>query len=349
MTDKLLSLFVNSINDYMKEGLAGVTKRLQNSAFGPELAATQLLKNTLNTTTNENIKSWFKHLMELSCDSQKHGKRFRARLTLVSSWAAGLPLETAISIGAFVEMIQTASLVHDDVVDDADTRRGKSTVKNSMGNRFAVLTGDYILSIALSELSRIDCNHLFSIFSSVVSQMTLGEAMELECIGNPNRELSHYFSSISLKTASLVSFSTYAPCIIANSEDKITENIKMFGLNLGILLQLVDDVLDFVGPDGKKVFKDIEQGLPTLPVLLLKREDIFSKPHDELMDMINQNSTLEKSLTIANDHFNKASRSLDAISNNIAPEAISYLKDICLEIFERLPNHLKTTKKGVTL
>ncbi len=336
---------MNSLEEYLKEGIKSVEERLQKSAIEPTESAISLINKISDKSLETDAKEWFKRIIHLSLNTQKHGKRFRARLVLIFSWINNLPIETAVSMGAFVEIIQTASLVHDDVVDDADTRRGKSTVRESNGNRFAVLTGDYLLSIALQELSHINCPQLFGLFSEVVSQMTLGEAMELECINNSKRDISHYYSTISLKTASLIAFSVYAPFVVSNQEKNTIELMKSFGLNIGMAFQIIDDVLDFVGPDGKKIFKDVEQGIATLPVILLKIGNIFSQTKDSLMELIRNNSTLEASVERANNHYKLAFEKIRKLSKMISNETTTLIRSISYEMYDRLPEYLQTKDK----
>lgn len=336
-----------SLRAYIDKGLTGVSRRLEESVYNPTPEAVKYLEDLSIDNISTESRKWFARLIELSRDTQMNGKRFRARLALVSSWSFGLPIETATSLGAFVEMIQTASLIHDDVVDDADTRRGDNSVRNIMGNRFAVLTGDYILSLALSELSKIAQSSLFSVFASVVSQMTLGEAMELEYTGNPNRSLSHYFSTISLKTASLISFATYTPSLITDANPQICEKLKSFGTQLGLTFQLVDDILDFVAPDGKKSFKDFDQGLATLPLLTLGNLDVFTQTHDQILLMLKNDSSLEESVAIARQHQDQSTQILEGMSDAIPKDAINQFKIICTEIFDRLPDNLRN-HKGAT-
>ncbi|HOO97066.1 MAG TPA: polyprenyl synthetase family protein [Caldisericia bacterium] len=319
-----------------------VEQRLSEATMKPiELALEVISSVSDNDSAFDYAKGWFTKLVEMSKGIQTLGKKFRARLAINCSKFFNLPAEIATSLGAFVEMIQTASLVHDDVVDEADKRRGQKTINSRMGNRFAVLTGDYILSLALQELSSIGCEGLVPVFSNVVSQMTLGEAMELECYFDENRKMEHYISTISLKTASLLAFSTYAPAIIAKQSESVVKTMMDFGLNLGMSFQLVDDVLDFVGPDGKKRYKDLEQGLATPPIILLSdTKDIFKTDGDSLVERATSEGTLKKTIDIAVSHTKKA---LDCLSS--LDQRSSTFKDnlvgICFEIYDRLPSNLK--------
>jgi len=325
-------------------GLDGVRKRLEDAVYNPAVEAIKYLDGLSIGDLSVESNKWFTKLLKFSKDTQMNGKRFRAKLALVSSWSFNLSIETAISLGSFVEMVQTASLVHDDVVDDADTRRGNSSVRNTMGNRFAVLTGDYILSLALSELSKITQKKLTKIFASVVSQMTLGEAMELEYTGNPMRSLSHYFSTISLKTASLISFATYAPSIVADAESHTCEKLKTLGSQLGLVFQLVDDILDFVSPDGKKTFKDFDQGLATLPLIILNDSNLFNNSHNQILLMLRDRSLLKRSVGIAREHQNQSIQLLENMPSCFPKDSIVKFKGMCSEIFDRLPIDLLNHK-----
>ena len=211
----------------------------------------------------------------MSTKAQMSGKKFRARLAITTSYLLGLPKETASSLAVFVELLQAASLVHDDVVDEATTRRGQQTVNHLKGNRFAVLTGDFIISQALAEIGNFHSPQLVSLFSKTTAQMSLGEAMEIECAFANDRTVEHYLATISLKTASLMSYCSHAPAVAADSDSKTSTALSDFGLNVGMAFQLVDDIKDFIVTDGKKQGKDFEEGIMTHPMILLERDSSF--------------------------------------------------------------------------
>ncbi|MBP7733112.1 MAG: polyprenyl synthetase family protein [Caldisericia bacterium] len=328
---------MNLSGGYMEQSIARVNQRLLEVASGPisEALAT-ITKANLSISESDKI-TWFDKLAQMSSLSQVSGKKFRARLSIAVSSLLNLSHETASTIGAFVELVQTASLVHDDVVDDATTRRGHQTVNNKFGNRFAVLTGDYIISQALNQLSQLESNGLISLFSKVTAEMTMGEAMEIECTFAKDRSIEHYLATIALKTASLMSFCTIAPCVIAKTNQNTTEQMADFGLNLGMMFQLVDDILDFTGPDGKKKGKDFEQGIMTHPMILLEKDDNFWEQNFEnIHKQVISTGTLNRTSELAKFYCQKAKKNLEQLSISDKKDSYGLLTSIADSVIERL-------------
>jgi octaprenyl-diphosphate synthase len=282
--------------------------------------------------------SWFEKIQRMSTDSQLSGKRFRARLAIAVSGMLDLPKPTAVHLGTFVELVQAASLVHDDVVDDASFRRGKQTINSAHGNRFAVLTGDYIISQALIELGLLNSQELVSVFANVISQMTLGEAMEIETTFASDRSVEHYLGTISLKTASLMSFCTVSPCIIAGSDAATRNAMRNYGLELGMAFQIADDLLDMVGPDGKKAGKDYEQGIMTYPMILLDRDQNFwEQDYAKVLGDAAGKGALSQTRSLAGDYIKNAKASLNKANFTGKPEAKDLLCTIADSVQEKLP------------
>ena len=337
---------MSSGSEFIKFCLAGVEERLNTAATEPIGKAVMLAMTVQpGRVRNVDAKIWFEKLSTLSRDSQHSGKRFRARLAIISCLMLSLPAQDAVHLGTFVEMIQAASLVHDDVVDEAKLRRGKLSLNAQMGNRFAVLTGDYIMAQAMSELSMLRSVDLLPAFAQVVSQMSFGEAMEIETTFT-NRSVEHYLATISLKTASLMSFSCNAPCLLAKSDKLTTDALSNFGFNLGMTFQLIDDVLDFTGPDGKKIGQDSAQGILTLPLILLTdKKNLFKMSLDEVLSLIKTQKTLERSISLAIAYSKSALESLSSIKNSLSKDGFGMMLEITEGIFERLPEPLKNPQK----
>lgn len=333
----------------MSKGLAGVEETLSEAASYPIERAMELAISLVPLGLPVDSRFWFEKLSRMSKNSQSSGKRFRAKLAIASSQAVGLPLDTAVSLGSFVEMIQAASLVHDDVVDEASLRRNEPTVNSLLGNRFAVLTGDYILSLALAKLGLLKNHDLTIRFSEVVSQMTFGEAMEIEIAFSSTRSTDHYLTTISLKTASLLSFCCQSACFMANADMQTTDIFTEFGANLGMAFQLVDDALDFVGPDGKEKCQDFREGLLTLPILLLGiKDNPFDKKIDEIQTLISEKGAIPKTVDKAREYSTKAIRCLEKMKNLVPDHCLQAFTDISTGIYERLPNSLNPFSRRQT-
>uniref|UniRef100_A0A673L035 All trans-polyprenyl-diphosphate synthase PDSS1 n=1 Tax=Sinocyclocheilus rhinocerous TaxID=307959 RepID=A0A673L035_9TELE len=188
------------------------------------------------------------------------------------------------SIAMISEMIHTASLVHDDVIDDSDTRRGKNTINKVWGERKAILAGDFILSAASMALARIGSNTVVSVLSQVIEDLVRGEFMQLGSKENENERFKHYLEKTFKKTASLIANSCKAVSILVNSDPEVHEIAYQYGRNVGIAFQLVDDILDFTSSAnllGKPSAADLKLGLATGPVLFACQQ--FPELHAMIM------------------------------------------------------------------
>ncbi|KAM6953265.1 all trans-polyprenyl-diphosphate synthase PDSS1 [Aplochiton taeniatus] len=188
------------------------------------------------------------------------------------------------SIAMISEMIHTASLVHDDVIDGSDKRRGKTTINEVWGERKAILAGDFILSAASMALARIGDTTVVSVLSQVIEDLVLGEFMQLGSKENENERFKHYLEKTFKKTASLIANSCKAVSILVNSDPKVHEIAFEYGKNVGIAFQLVDDVLDFTSCAsqlGKPSATDLKLGLATGPVLFACQQ--FPELHAMIM------------------------------------------------------------------
>ncbi|XP_052360900.1 decaprenyl-diphosphate synthase subunit 1 isoform X1 [Oncorhynchus keta] len=188
------------------------------------------------------------------------------------------------SIAMISEMIHTASLVHDDVIDGSDKRRGKTTISEVWGERKAILAGDFILSAASMALARIGNNTVVSVLSQVIEDLVRGEFMQLGSKENESERFKHYLEKSFKKTASLIANSCKAVSILVNSDPEVQEIAFQYGRNVGIAFQLVDDVLDFTACAsqlGKPSATDLKLGLATGPVLFACQQ--FPELHAMIM------------------------------------------------------------------
>ncbi|XP_017560958.1 decaprenyl-diphosphate synthase subunit 1 [Pygocentrus nattereri] len=219
------------------------------------------------------------------------GKAFRPMIVVLMARACNIHsnrqgdlLPAQRSIAMISEMIHTASLVHDDVIDGSDTRRGKTTINEVWGERKAILAGDFILSAASMALARIGNNAVVSVLSQVVEDLVRGEFMQLGSKENENERFKHYLEKTFKKTASLIANSCKAVSILVNSDPEVHEIAYQYGRNVGIAFQLVDDVLDFTSCAnhlGKPSAADLKLGLATGPVLFACQQ--FPELHAMIM------------------------------------------------------------------
>ncbi|KPP75338.1 decaprenyl-diphosphate synthase subunit 1-like [Scleropages formosus] len=230
------------------------------------------------------------------------GKAFRPMIVVLMARACNLHsnrdgdlLPAQRSIAMISEMIHTASLVHDDIIDGSDTRRGKKTINEVWGERKAVLAGDFILSAASMALARIGNNAVVTVLSQVIEDLVRGEFMQLGSKENENERFKHYLEKTFKKTASLIANSCKAVSILVNPEPEVHEIAYQYGRNVGIAFQLVDDMLDFTSCAnqlGKPSAADLRLGLATGPVLFACRQ--FPELHAMIMRRFSLNGDVDR-------------------------------------------------------
>ncbi|MCG6147876.1 polyprenyl synthetase family protein [Leptospira levettii] len=178
-----------------------------------------------------------------------------------------------LDVGSVAELIHAASLLHDDVVDNAPIRRGKPTIGANFGNKTAILAGDYLLACGISRLNSLGNPELMEIFSQVLRDLSVSELLQMEWEKNPKITLKIYDQIIYGKTASLFGVCTESAAILAHKTKSERKQYRQFGVRLGKLFQKKDDCLDYFEDSktsGKEFLKDFKNGLFTYPVLLLR-------------------------------------------------------------------------------
>ncbi|XP_071825983.1 all trans-polyprenyl-diphosphate synthase PDSS1-like [Apostichopus japonicus] len=179
-------------------------------------------------------------------------------------------LPNQLRIASIAEMIHTASLMHDDVIDAADTRRNQSSINQMWGQKKAILAGDYVLARASMSLARIGNPEVVIMLSQVIEDLVRGEFMQLGSKENENERFSHYLTKTYKKTASLIANSSKAVAVLGQCSEDVCQVAYEYGRNIGMAFQLIDDILDFTSTDetlGKPTVADLRLGLATAPVL----------------------------------------------------------------------------------
>ncbi|HMF64066.1 MAG TPA: polyprenyl synthetase family protein [Edaphobacter sp.] len=197
------------------------------------------------------------------------GKRIRPLLLLLSSKALDCTSESRIRLGAVVEMLHTATLVHDDIIDEADTRRGRPSSNTTWGNSKCVLAGDWLYMQSFSSALEERNFHVLELLISLTQQMVEGELLQIEKLGHLINE-EEYFDLIFRKTACLFKVSMQLGAAITNAPDEVESQLGEYGRNLGLAFQIVDDVLDLTAAEdvlGKPVASDLREGKATLAVI----------------------------------------------------------------------------------
>jgi octaprenyl-diphosphate synthase len=210
------------------------------------------------------------------------GKRVRPALTLLSARAAGgdASRPNVVRMATVMEMLHTATLVHDDIIDNAETRRNRPTVNSRFGNQTAVLMGDWLYMSAFETSLQERSLPVLDILTAVTRKMTEGELIQLMLLGRVDITEDQYFDVLTRKTAHLFSACCEIGAMLGGASDSEREALRDYGLNLGIAFQLVDDLLDFTGTGetlGKAAGVDLLEGKLTLPLIYLLEEDAAAR------------------------------------------------------------------------
>ncbi|MEX2416204.1 MAG: polyprenyl synthetase family protein [Paenibacillaceae bacterium] len=203
------------------------------------------------------------------------GKRIRPVFVLLAGQFGDYSLERLKQVAVTLELIHMASLVHDDVIDDADTRRGQFTVKSKWDNRIAMYTGDYIFAKALMVLTELADPQIHKILSKAIVQMTIGEMEQIRYFFHYEQTVREYLLRIRRKTALLFAVSCQLGALAVGADSSKSRALYAFGYNVGMAFQIRDDILDICGTEkqiGKPPGSDIRQGNITLPFIMALKD-----------------------------------------------------------------------------
>ena len=230
---------------------------------------------------------------------QTGGKRLRALLTLGSAKLCSyLKGGRDINLAACVELIHTATLMHDDVIDVSSVRRGKKTINSIWGNQSSILVGDYLLSRCFEMMVEDGNLEVLKLLSSTSSKIAQGEILQLQHKGDIDMLEETYLKIISTKTAVLFSASTKVGAILANKKNNEKDALEFYGKNLGLTFQIADDILDYNSKlklFGKKIGNDFYEGKITLPIILLSQQ-INNMEKQSLKNIFKKNKRSENDL-----------------------------------------------------
>ena len=278
------------------------------------------------------------------------GKRIRPALTLISSQLCGNNSGKPIARAAAIEFIHTATLLHDDVVDESKLRRGLATANEMFGNKASVLVGDFLLSQAF-QLMVVDGSLLvLGILSDASAVIAKGEVMQLMTEGEPETSLQDYLNVISSKTAVLFAAACELGAIDAGNTNNHRTSLRDFGMQIGMAFQLIDDVLDYAADQatlGKAVGDDFREGKITLPVIIAynagnaeektfwKRTlaDHKQRPGDfaQAAALLSKYNALSQSIAMAEGYCEQARHSIAGFADCPAKSAMLDLIDFCAD------------------
>ena len=317
------------------------------------------LKNSVDdklVLVEEKIKTKLSSKVDLVDEMTKYhlrtgGKRLRALLTHISAKICGYTKGSRdINLAACVELIHAATLMHDDVIDKGETRRGKKTLNNIWGNKSSILVGDYLLSRCFEMTVEDGNNEVLKLLSSTSADISQGEVLQLQYESEIDMLEETYLKIISAKTASLFAAATKVGSIIANKDSKIKDALEFYGKNLGLTFQIADDTLDYNSElklFGKDIGNDFYEGKITLPVILLyqkskidekkKLKEIFKKKERSeeefkiVLSMIKRYNIVFECHRKAEHFINLASNSLSVFDLTKEKEILQNLTSFSLE------------------
>jgi octaprenyl-diphosphate synthase len=282
---------------------------------------------------------------------QTGGKRLRALLTLGSSRLCGYSKGGRdINLAACVELIHSATLMHDDVIDDGDIRRGKKTPNTIWGNQSSILVGDYLLSRCFEMMVEDGNLEILKLLSSTSSQIAQGEVLQLQHKGEVDMLEETYLKIISSKTAALFAAATKVGAILSDKKNKEKDALEFYGKNLGLTFQIADDTLDYNSElklFGKKIGKDFFEGKITLPIIILfqklndlekkkikgffKKEIRFDSDLSDTLSLIKKYNIINECYKKAEHFINLASNSLSIFDNSEEKKVLENLTSFSLE------------------
>ncbi|MDL4840800.1 heptaprenyl diphosphate synthase component II [Aquibacillus rhizosphaerae] len=283
---------------------------------------------------------------------QAGGKRLRPVFVLLAGMFGDFNIDKIKTVAVSLELIHMASLVHDDVIDESELRRGKPTVKAKWDNRVAMYTGDYIFARSLEYLSTLENPKAHKILSNAMVELTIGEMEQIKDKFNLDQNLRTYLRRIKRKTALLISSSCSLGAIVSDTSAEYEKRLYKYGYYIGMSYQIIDDILDFTSTEaqlGKPAGSDLLQGNLTLPVLIAMQDESFFNqlsqlfndrdldtltPTDiqPLIDKIKSSDAIEKSYELSESYLAKAYESLEGLPNIKAKQT---LEDIATYIGRR--------------
>ena len=277
------------------------------------------------------------------------GKRIRPILLIVASKLCGYDGNDHISLASVIEFIHTATLLHDDVVDNAPLRRGKASANTIFGNEAAVLVGDYLFAKSFKVLSDINNIKVIKSYSDATTLMAEGEVKELVKTADIKTGEKDYLDIIIKKTAVLFACASEVGAIIAGKEEKCAKKLYDYGLNIGIAFQLMDDALDYISDKefGKFIGNDLKEGKLTLPLIhaierasqdekevitnIIYKKRLASKDLRTVLSLVKSYGSIDYTISKAKDAIKKAKKNLDIFPDSKYKNSLIDIADYIID------------------
>jgi len=293
--------------------------------YAPIQADLNKVRDTLQSISRVDF-TWLAE--QLSHVVRETGKGIRPALTLLSGKSYKYDLTYLLPMAGSVELMHTATLVHDDAIDKSSTRRGQATINSIWGDEIAILMGDYLFAKAGEFVADTQTPRVVKLFSQTLGTISRGEIVQFRAAFNPDQTREDYFNRIYGKTASLFALATQSGAILGEASESSVAVMKEYGDMLGIAFQIVDDILDFTSTKealGKPVGSDLIQGTLTLPAMLLMERYPDDNPIRKLfetrdnnyvgkaIEMVLDSSIVSDCYEVAKDYCDRACRNLKSL------------------------------------
>jgi heptaprenyl diphosphate synthase len=283
----------------------------------------------VNNVISKNLKSRNKTMEAALSELLSSGGKFlRPAFVLISHGFGEIRSKEIHTLAAVLEMIHMATLVHDDVIDEAELRRGNETIQHKYGKNFAVYVGDYLFCICFNLLSKTNSIKNTEMDAMAMAKICIGEIDQFESRFKNDVTVKEYLRRISYKTAELFSLSFYTGALEGKCDKKLARKLANIGHNIGMAFQIIDDLLDYFGDEkivGKPVCSDLKQGLYTLPVIygiqskdnklkeLLSKGDFEDNDIKEISSVLEKSGSFERTRNLAHTYTNKAFKLINSL------------------------------------
>lgn len=300
-----------------------------------EVKEVEKLLNTYINSDQKTINEACRYLLSSG------GKRIRPLFTLIASQFGDSQSQDVRVVATTLELIHMASLVHDDVIDKSEKRRGKLTIAKKWDIQTAVLTGNYLLSQSLNAVSEVQHPKVHEQLAKGIIEVCRGELFQFEDQFVINQSITNYLRRIKRKTALLISLSTELGAYSANTDETTVKKLSKIGYYIGMSYQIIDDILDFTSTEkslGKPVGSDLRNGHLTLPVLLKMRNNeqfkyrvnqLNSNSSDEdfnqVIEEVIHSEELQEAKLVSNRYLNKATELVNSLENESGKKMLSHI------------------------